>query len=80
MFELHDEPVTHSNAWWLVDQLRVIGRADEATAAAAIEHALTDEAPGVTLTDRQCDAVLAALRNPPPGLFGLRAVLARDRR
>jgi hypothetical protein len=80
MFQLDDEPVTCSNAWWLVDQLRVVGRADEATAAAAIESALKHNSPGVTLTGRQRDAVLAALDNPPPGLLRLRRVLARDRR
>lgn len=78
MFEITGESVRCSDAWWLVDQLRIVGRADEATAAAAIENALTNESPGVPLTDGQRDAVLAALGDSPPGLLGLRGVLLRD--
>ena len=80
MFEIHDQQVTRSAAWWLVDQLRIIGRADEVTAAAAIEHALTEDDPGVLLSERERDAVLAVLDDPPQSLLRLRIALAKDRR
>lgn len=80
MFEIHDESVSRSAAWWLVDQLRIVGRADEVTAAAAIEHALTDDDPGVLLSERERDAVLAALADPPQSLIRLRIALTRDQR
>lgn len=76
MFQIHDQPVTRSDAWWLVDQLRIVGRADDAIAAAAIEHALNDESRAVTLTERQWAAVLGALHDPPPGLVRLRGALS----
>jgi hypothetical protein len=77
LFLLYGEPVTLSDAWYLVDQLRIVGRADEATAAAAIERALVDEAVGVRLTRRQWNAVLSVLDDPPAGLVRLRGALAR---
>lgn len=80
MFAIHDQQVTRSAAWWLVDRLRVVGRADEATAAAALEHALTEDDPGVLLSEPERDAVLAVLDDPPQSLLRLRIALARDRR
>ncbi len=74
---LYGEPVTRSDAWYLVGQLRIVGRADEATAAVAIEHALMDEAVGVKLTPEQWNAVLSVLEDPPNGLVRLRDALAR---
>jgi hypothetical protein len=78
VFEIQGEPVRCRDAWWLVDQLRIVGRADEATAAAAIENAITQDLPGVMLTGGQQEAVLAVLGNPPDGLVGLCVVLLRD--
>ena len=80
MFLLHDALVTRANAWWVVDRLRVVGRADEAIAAAVIERALTDRAQGVTLTAPECNAVLEALIDAPSGLFELRDTLSRHHR
>ena len=78
MLKIHDESVRRSDAFWLVDQLRIVGRADDATAAAAIERALMDEAPAVPLAERERDAVLACLEDPPEGLLELRRTLLRD--
>ena len=81
MFLLHDALVARTDAWWLVDRLRVVGRAYEAIAAAVLERALTDRAQGGTLTEAECDAVLDALcrDTPRPGLVELRGVLMRER-
>ena len=81
MFLLHDALVPRTDAWWLVDRLRVVGRADEAIAAAVLERALTDRALGVTLTEAECDAVLDALSRETPraGLVELRGALLRER-
>lgn len=80
MFLLHDTLVTRADAWWLVDRLRVTGRADETIAAAVLERALTDRIPGITLTVAECDAVLDALSAAPPGLVELRGALMREHR
>lgn len=80
MFVLYGEPVGRSDAWYLVDQLRIVGRADGITAAAVIEHALMDEAIGVELTPKQWNAVLSVLDDPPKRLMRLRDALARGQR
>lgn len=67
-----------SDAWWIVDQLRLIGRADDATAAAAIERGLIGLAEGIELDDQQCEAVLVVLVDCPRGLSDLRLKLLRD--
>ena len=81
MFLLHDALVPRTDAWWLVDRLRVVGRADETIAASVLERALTDRALGVTLTEAECDAVLDALCRDTPraGLVELRGALLRER-
>ena len=48
--------------------------------AAAIEHALTDDDPGVLLSEDERDAVLAVLADPPQSLIHLRIALTRDQR
>jgi len=80
MFLLHDARVARSDAWWLVDRLRSVGRADGTIAAAVIERALTDRAQGITLTAAECDAVLDVLYDAPEGLVELRGALLRDHR
>ncbi len=79
-FQLHDARVSRWDGWWVVGRLRCVGRADETTAAEAIDRALTDRAQGVTLTAAECEAVLTVLIDPPDGLLGLRDELARHRR
>jgi hypothetical protein len=78
-FRLHDVPLTRWDAWWLVGRLRYGGRADETTAAWAIDRALTDRAQSVTLTSAECEAVIAVLDDPPAGLRELRVTLERNR-
>ena len=79
-FRLHDVELTRWDAWWLVGRLRCGGRADETTAAWAIDRALTDRAHGATLTTAEYGAVLTALDDPPHGLRALRETLERNRR
>jgi hypothetical protein len=73
---MNGENVTRSDAWWLVDQLRTVKGDDGVAAASAIDHALVAEAPGVTLTQGQLQALLAVLDDPPPGLARLHVAFA----
>jgi hypothetical protein len=79
MFEICGTPVERSDAWWLVDELRTIGRADDVIAAATIESGLwhSDE---VDLSPSQREAVLDLLVSCPVSLDGLRGTLLRDHR
>jgi hypothetical protein len=70
--------VTDGDAWWLIDELRTIGRADDATAAFAIEIGVTADEPIDWLTPVQMKAVISALAYGPASLEPLRKKLARD--
>lgn len=73
--------VSGRSAWWLIDHLRSVGRADDVTAASAIEHAfLNDDHVVRRLEAGEADAVLVGLLDATDGLVGLRGKLARDRR
>ena len=71
--------ISSTEAEWLIEALRQIGRADDVTAAHAIERALANLAPVDDLTTAERLAVLGVLVDPP-NLGELRAKLARDAR
>ena len=71
--------VSTADARWLIEQLRVVGRADDVTAAHAIERAIRRLASIDDLTVRERDAILFALVDPPAGLVTLRGQLASQR-
>ena len=81
MIEIQGVLVSEREACWLVDHLCAVGRADDVTAASAIEQALgSDERLVRRLEAGEADALLVGLLNAPPGLVSLRSRLARDRR
>jgi len=71
--------VTESDAYWVIDRLRAVGRADDATAAHAIEIGI-DYDQQVELDDVQQVAVMMSLAGAPEGLMPLRRTLARNHR
>jgi hypothetical protein len=71
--------VSSTEAEWLIEALRQTGRADDVTAAHAIERALAILAPVDDLTRAERLAVLRVLV-APPDLAELRCKLARDHR
>jgi hypothetical protein len=70
--------VTDRDGWWLVDRLRAAGRADDVTAAFAIELAIEADDDLDWLTPAEKDAVILALAQHPVTLIKLRTQLARD--
>jgi hypothetical protein len=72
--------VTERDGRWLVDRLRAAGRADDVTAAYAIEVAIESGEESGCLTSAEKDAVIAALGQHPSTLIKLRTQLARDLR
>jgi hypothetical protein len=80
VLELCGVSISNSDAWWIVDQLRTVGRADDAVSAFAIERALLDEKLGIDLTPTSRQRVFAALVDCPDSLKRLRTTLARDYR
>jgi hypothetical protein len=70
--------VTDRDGWWLVDRLRAAGRADDVTAAFAIELAIDADDDLDWLTPAEKDAVILALAQHPVTLIKLRTQLARD--
>jgi len=72
--------VTDRDGWWLVDRLRAAGRANDVTAAYAIEVAIESGEEIGCLTSAEKDAVILALRQHPVTLIKLRNQLARDLR
>ena len=71
--------ISSTEAEWLIKALRQTGRADDVTAAHAIEQVLTDLAPVDDLTPAERLAVLRVLLDPP-NLAELGSKLARDHR
>ena len=71
--------VTDRDGWWLVDRLRAAGRADDVTAAYAIQIGLECGVETGCLTSFEKDAVILALWQHPVTLINLRTLLARDR-
>ena len=57
-----------------------VGRADDLSAAAAIERGLAVEAQLIALTTSERTAILGVLDDPPDGLAALRGVLLRAHR
>jgi hypothetical protein len=80
VIEIQGVLVSQQNARWLIDHLRAVGRADDVTAAWAIEQALEDHLVVPQLEPDESDALLTGLTDAPAGLSGLRGKLARDRR
>ncbi len=76
--EIAGIPVNDSDAWWIVDELLTIGRADDVTAAWAIEVGVTAGEPIDWLTLDQKEAIVLALTYAPARLDPLRLKLARD--
>lgn len=77
MVEIAAIEVANSDAWWIANQLRTSGRADDITAATAIEHGITHGQP-TDLTPAQELAVLFVLSSAPNRLESLRDKLARN--
>ena len=73
-----NEVVTPEDAAKIVELLRARGKADDITAAAAIEHGLEPDLYTVLLTPAERVAVLTVLVDPPDSLTALRGMLARD--
>ena len=71
--------ISSTEVEWLIEALRQTGRADDVTAAHAIERALADLASVDDLTPAERLAVLGVLLDPP-NLAELRGKLARDHR
>ena len=69
--------IASADARWLIEALRAVGRADDVTAAHAIERAIRHLVPVDDLTQTERDAVIGCLSDPPSGLVPLRAALAR---
>lgn len=84
MIEIQGVLVSARDASWLIDHLRAVGRADDVTAAWAIEQALLDDDRLVRQLDAgESDALLVRLLEPlelPAGLVGLCGKLAHDHR
>ena len=75
--EIAGIPVSDSDAWWIVDELLTIGRADDVTAAFAIESGVWSGEPIDGFTLGQQEAILLALTYANARLDPLREVLAR---
>lgn len=82
MAHIEGVAVSDGDAWWIVSCLRAVGRADDATAAFAIELALgaADDVDVDWLTPSQKDAILLALAGAPDSLLPLRSALAHEHR
>jgi hypothetical protein len=80
VLELCGVQISRSDAWWIVDQLRTIGRADDAVCALGIEQALLDDLESVDLAPSRRQSVLGVLTNCPRTLTTLRVALIRDDR
>lgn len=70
--------VNEADVKTLVDLLLRVGRADDLTAAAALERGLAINAVIVALSLNDCNAILGVLDDPPLGLVELRGELMRD--
>lgn len=79
MTQIEGVSVNDRDAWWLIDRLRSIGRAEDATAAFTIESALTTDTDVVWLTPAEKQAVMRALAQHPVTLIELRNELRRNR-
>ncbi len=72
--------ISDRDGWWLVDRLRASGRADDVTAAYAIEAAIEADEELDCLTSAEKDAVILALAQHPVTLIKLRNQLGREKR
>ena len=77
MVEIAAAELTDSEACCILDQLRTSGRADDSTAATAIEYGITHAEP-IDLTPGQELAILFVLAGAPNRLESLRDNLARN--
>ena len=78
MIAIQGEFISQASARWLVERLRAVGRADDVTAAWAIEQSLNDDLVVPELEEAESDAVLALLSDAPAGLVNLRRKLFSD--
>jgi hypothetical protein len=62
---IQGEFISQASARWLVERLRAVGRADDVTAAWAIEQSLNDDLVVPELEKAESDAVLALLSDAP---------------
>ena len=69
--------VSETDVWWIVDQLLAIGRADDVTAAFAIENGILAGEPIDELTPGEQVAILQAISNANARLDPLRRALER---
>ena len=69
--------VSATDVWWIVDQLLAIGRADDVTAAFAIENGILAGEPIDELTPGEQVAILQAISNANARLDPLRRALER---
>ena len=76
--EIEGVSIADSDGRWIVARLREVGRADDATAAASIEHGLDTGNAIDWLSPGEKDAVMMVLADAPDSLRLLRVTLARD--
>jgi hypothetical protein len=78
--EIEGVSITSRDGRWIVERLREVGRADDVTAAASIEHGLDNDIPIDWLTNAERLAVIMALIEAPGSFVELRATLAANLR
>ena len=78
MVQIEGVSVSDRDGWWLVDRLRAAGRADDVTAAYAIQVAIESSEEIGCLTPAEKAAVLLAFTQYPATLRKLCNQLARD--
>ncbi len=76
--EIEGVTVSSRDGRWIIERLREIGRADDVTAAASIEHGLANNIPVDWLAEGEKISVMMALVDCPYGLAELRGTLARE--
>ena len=80
MGELEGVSITNREGRWILERLREVGRADDVTAAASIEHGLDNDIPIDWLTNAERLAVMMALIEAPESFVELRKALASNLR
>ena len=78
MAQIEGVSVSDRDGWWLVDRLRAAGRAEDVTAAYAIQVAIESGEEIGCLTPAEKGAVLLASTDHPVTLTDLCNQLARD--
>ena len=78
MIQIAGIQVGETDVWWIVDRLLTIGRADDVTAAFAIETGVVAGQPIDELTPGQREAILQAIAYANARLDPLRRALERS--